>query len=1158
MGKNNILMKLKEKFTPTIYSIGMEYYKKRIGGITALYADGNLVTLDGEFQENKLYHTSLTLNQKTAALEEASCDCMFFQNNKKHGACKHIVALSIIADKSEKINNIVGTDDFEVLFEDDFEEENKKEEIVKVKKEETKNENLEKDGEKKDLKRSERKSLEQKKEVNDFSDKKNNKKVGILSEIEENKKVKKEEDKEDKNENFDTKVETKKEKSFDDLENLENVESISQKIDEIYNFYLQKEKVLNEDKKELRLEVEIDEGSYSDYKYGYDYNEENNIPDYILRIKTGFQKTYYVKDIIKFVQAIVLEKEFEITSKIKYEPEKCYFSEINKNIILAIYEYSKQIQTVIENGIKDKKGLKVYDMLLNKLLFAMEKGKNFLLLGEDKQVMSSYEPIFVFENGKIEMREIEKINETSPFYHFENDSSKIFKMAENEAKFLEKFDFIDAELVNQLPKKESEKLKKTLEFEDINVAEYVEEDGEIDIFVLETEEDEIVKVNISNTVCATRKGNKYYIPRRNVELFEKLEEIVGNFAISNPTLAKNTYILNYEGLSKLSEIIDKKYSDKVKIHLENKIKNARSINVEVEVKKASNNFLDVNFEIEGIKPQDVEIVTEAIKKEKKFITLSSGELVKIANKSMEELLGIVDSIGNIKIGKNRISKVKALQLAQISKNIKNDLEKLDEFRELFHKIKNRKEVEPKNVKVSLFPYQKLGFNWLKNMYDIGFGGILADDMGLGKTLQTISLLNEVYQENKDFLGLIIVPSSLLYNWKEEIIKFTGITPTLVEGVASNRKKIIANEKNGFLITTYQALRNDIEEYKNRNFDIVVLDEAQNIKTTTSQIKKAVMKINSKVNFALTGTPVENNILELWSIFDFVIPGYLDSLSKFKKTYKEAIVNPNSSKINNLREIIAPFLLRRTKKEVLTELPEKMESNVFVTLSSEQKQLYLSYVKQAKKEMKKFDKNENNRIKILAILTKLRQICNSPALFKEDYSGEVAKIEVLKDLMPDITENGHRLLIFSQFVGTLKEIEKELTNMGIEYFYIDGNVKSKERVEICNRFNDGERQVVLISLKAGGTGLNLVGADVVIHYDPWWNIAVENQASDRAYRIGQKKSVQVIKLVTEGTIEEKIIKIQEKKRQLSENLLESKDGEKVLFEMSDKELMELLG
>lgn len=345
--------------------------------------------------------------------------------------------------------------------------------------------------------------------------------------------------------------------------------------------------------------------------------------------------------------------------------------------------------------------------------------------------------------------------------------------------------------------------------------------------------------------------------------------------------------------------------------------------------------------------------------------------------------------------------------------------------------------------------------------------------------------------------------------------------------------------------------------KTKKFEIVVLDEAQNIKTATSQIKKAVMKLNSKVNFALTGTPVENNILELWSIFDFVLPGYLDNLTKFKKTYKEALVNPNSAKVTNLREIIAPFLLRRTKKEVLTELPEKMESNMIVTLSSEQKQLYLSYVKQAKKEMKKFNENENNRMKILAILTKLRQICNSPTLFKEDYKGEVAKLQVLRDLLPDITENGHRLLIFSQFVGTLKEIEKELVDLGIEYFYIDGNVKSKERMEISKKFNAGQRQVVLISLKAGGTGLNLVGADVVIHYDPWWNVAVENQASDRAYRIGQKKSVQVIKLVTEGTIEEKIIKIQENKKQLSENLLESKDNDKVLFEMSDKELMDLL-
>ena len=948
---------------------------------------------------------------------------------------------------------------------------------------------------------------------------------------------------------------------IDEFQAMENngeiLENISEKINKIYNLHLESENIDDEEKQEMRLEVEIDEGSYSDYKYGYDYNQENNVPDYILRIKTGFKKIYYVKDILKFIEAVIKEREYEITSKITYSPKNCFFNETNQKIINAIYEYSKEIQSVINSGIKDKKGLKVYEMLLNKLLTAMEKGKNLVLLGETKQIMNSYEPLFVMENGRITMRNIEKISENSPFYTFANDTTKVFKMDKNEERFFEKFDFLDTELFNQLSDEDNRKLCAVLSYENINVAEYIEEDGNIDIFVSETDEKEVVKVNLSNTVCASEKNEKYFIPRKNAKILEELKKLVEGYSITNVELIEGTYNVNYEGLGKISEYIDKKYADKVKIHLENKIKNARNIDVHIGIKKVENNFLNVSFDIEGIKAEDVEIVMEAIKNEQKYITLSSGELVKIANKSIEELVGIVDSISNLKVGENKISKIKALQLAQISKNIQEDLVKIDEFKDLFHKIKNREEIEPNNIKVNLFPYQKLGFNWLKNMYDIGFGGILADDMGLGKTLQTISLLNEIYQENHNFTALIIVPSSLLYNWKEEIIKFTGITPVLVEGTAAQRRKIISKGSKGFLITTYQALRNDIEEYKNREFDVVVLDEAQNIKTTTSQIKKAVMKINSKVNFALTGTPVENNILELWSIFDFVIPGYLDNLTKFKKTYKEAIVNPNSSKINNLREIIAPFLLRRTKKEVLTELPDKIESNMVVTLSTEQKQLYMSYIKQAKSEMKKFNENDNNRMKILAILTKLRQICNSPTLFKEDYKGEVAKLEVLRDILPDITENGHRLLIFSQFVGTLKEIEKELADMGIEYFYIDGNVKSKERVDICNKFNAGERQVVLISLKAGGTGLNLVGADVVIHYDPWWNIAVENQASDRAYRIGQKKSVQVIKLVTEGTIEEKIIKIQESKRQLSENLLENKDGEKVLFEMSDKELMELL-
>ena len=1175
MGQKSISLELKKQITPSIFVIGQEYYNESLGNITALFADGNFMTVEGEYKENSLCKTSITVEQKKGEFIEANCDCMFFKNNKKN-CCKHIVTLGMMADHSEKISKVIGTDEIEMMFEDDFEEDNKK--LAQIKEERKK----EKEKAAKSVKR---------KETEDDGKNKSRQRVKLREEklnaasFAKSEGTSVEADNLVNNENLENiDLKNKNEKvrfevfgeggekagnveflekngtaDLQEMENneeiLENVENISEKINEIYNLHLESENIDDEEKQEMRLEVEIDEGSYSDYKYGYDYNQENNVPDYILRIKAGFKKIYYVKDILKFIEAIVKEKEYEVTSKITYSPKNCFFNETNQKIINAIYEYSKEIQSVINSGIKDKKGLKVYEMLLNKLLTAMEKGKNLVLLGETKQIMNSYEPLFVVENDRIAMRNIEKISENSPFYTFANDTTKVFKMDENEERFFGKFDFLDTELFNQLSDEDNRKLCAVLGYENVNIAEYVEEDGCIDIFVSETDEKEIVKVNLSNTVCAIEKNGKYFIPRKNAKIFEELKKLVEGF--TNVEMIEGTYNVNYEGLGKISEYIDKKYADRVKIHLENKIKNARNIDVHIGIKKVENNFLNVSFDIEGIKTEDVEIVMEAIKNEQKYITLSSGELVKIANKSIEELVGIVDSISNLKVGENKISKIKALQLAQISKNIQEDLVKIDEFKDLFHKIKNREEIEPNNIKVNLFPYQKLGFNWLKNMYDIGFGGILADDMGLGKTLQTISLLNEIYQENRNFTALIIVPSSLLYNWKEEIIKFTGITPTLVEGTASQRREIISRGSKGFLITTYQALRNDIEEYKNREFNVVVLDEAQNIKTTTSQIKKAVMKINSKVNFALTGTPVENNILELWSIFDFVIPGYLDNLTKFKKTYKEAIVNPNSSKINNLREIIAPFLLRRTKKEVLTELPDKIESNMVVTLSTEQKQLYMSYIKQAKSEMKKFNENDNNRMKILAILTKLRQICNSPTLFKEDYKGEVAKLEVLRDILPDITENGHRLLIFSQFVGTLKEIEKELADMGIEYFYIDGNVKSKERVDICNKFNAGERQVVLISLKAGGTGLNLVGADVVIHYDPWWNIAVENQASDRAYRIGQKKSVQVIKLVTEGTIEEKIIKIQESKRQLSENLLESKDGEKVLFEMSDKELMELL-
>ena len=1091
---NKVTEQLKNKVSEIVFERGTSCFKRDEGIINTLLADKKFITIEADYNEkDKNIRTSMTITQKKGEYIESNCSCVDY--NQRKNICKHIVALGILSDKTKDVIETIGTENTIMKFDEIFEK------IYEISEKE--------------------KEIKPKKKI----EKNNN----LKSEIK-------------KYENG--KIENKSKKLNKENEIIEKINI----RDENKNL---------ETKKELLLEIEVDEESYSDYRYGYDYERDNFTPGYVFRIKTGIDKTYYVKDVVKFVDSIIKNEKYNITGKFVFNPEIHYFSNENRIIIEEIDKFCKKIIKT-DTIIRDKKGLKIIKGFYDKILDVIDINKRIYIFEKYMKKSEDYEPLFIKDNKRIIFREIEQIDEESYYYHFKNEPFKIYKMKQNEREFLNEIG-IDREFLNDLLKDSKSGFREKMLLKKIEVAEYTDELGDVELHVQDLNNKNFLQIKISNIVNVIKKDEKYFMPRINTELMEILDIMLEKLSIKGIGIETNDkeYIIDYEGLGVISKIIDENYSDKVKIKLDNTIKKARNINVNFEIKKINNELLDFSFNIDGIATSDVEIVIEGIKNEKTFITLTSGELVRIVNKSIEELLGVVNSVSNLKIGTNKISKIKALQLSQISKNIREDLDEIAEFKKLFKKIKDKKEKDPKNIKVNLFPYQKLGYNWLKNMYDIGFGAILADDMGLGKTLQTIAVINEIYYEKKDFLGLIVVPTSLLHNWKEEFSKFCNIKPILVEGTSKKRRDLISKFKKGLFITTYQSLRNDVEEYKDKKFDIMVLDEAQNIKTSTSQIKKAVVKLNSKVNFALTGTPVENNVMELWSIFDFVLPGYLDTFSKFKRNYKDILINPNSKKIKNLRNIISPFILRRTKKEVLTELPEKFETNVVVQLSEGQKQLYLSYVKKAKKEMSKFNKKENNRMKILAILTKLRQICNSPSLFKEDYDGEIAKIEVLKDLLPDIIENKHRLLVFSQFVGTLKEIEEELINQGIEYFYIDGSVKSMDRMEICKKFNSGEKQVVLISLKAGGTGLNLTGADVVIHYDPWWNIAVENQASDRAHRIGQENYVQVVKLVTEGTIEEKILKIQENKRILSENLLEGKNGEKVLFEMSDDELMGLL-
>jgi SNF2 family DNA or RNA helicase len=455
---------------------------------------------------------------------------------------------------------------------------------------------------------------------------------------------------------------------------------------------------------------------------------------------------------------------------------------------------------------------------------------------------------------------------------------------------------------------------------------------------------------------------------------------------------------------------------------------------------------------------------------------------------------------------------------------------------------------PTTLAPILRDYQTKGYKWLKSLANHGFGGILADDMGLGKTLQSIAFIVselEVIRKNKKPV-LIVSPSSLTYNWLSELLKFSPeIQAVVVDGTKEERQRLQKEVKNlDVVITSYPLLRRDIKWFDHQSFHTVFFDEAQAFKNPLTQTARAVKRIKADNRFALTGTPIENSLEELWSIFHVVFPELFLGLKEFSTLTGEKVARR-----------IRPFLLRRLKEDVLTELPEKMESIESTELFPDQKKLYAAYLAKLRHDtLKHLDKNtlRRNRIKILAGLTRLRQICCHPALFVDGYKGRSAKFEQLLRIIEEARLSGRRVLIFSQFTKMLGLIGKELTELGLPFFYLDGHTPPEERVDICQRFNEGERDYFLISLKAGGTGLNLTGADTVILYDLWWNPAVEEQAADRAHRIGQTKVVQVIKLISRGTIEEKMNELQEKKRNLSDTIIDS--GDKMLTEEDIREIL----
>ena len=412
-------------------------------------------------------------------------------------------------------------------------------------------------------------------------------------------------------------------------------------------------------------------------------------------------------------------------------------------------------------------------------------------------------------------------------------------------------------------------------------------------------------------------------------------------------------------------------------------------------------------------------------------------------------------------------------------------------------------------------------------------------------------------------SLVVSPSSLTLNWQNEASKFTNELRTVViRGTLQERKRLIEEIDNyDLVITSYDLLKRDIEIYKEKDYEFkyIIADEAQYLKNSSTKNAKAIKQIKAETRYALTGTPIENSLAELWSIFDFIMPGYLFSYRKFKNIYETPIVKEEDYQaMSKLKMLIEPFILRRNKKEVLTELPEKTVTVLNNEMNEEQKNLYLTYLLRAKQEIAEkieLDGYENSQMQILAALTRLRQICCHPSLFIDEYNAGSSKLEQCIEIIEEAINGGHKILLFSGYTSMFEIIEKELKKRNINYFKLTGATKVDERMKMVDEFNENSNvKLFLISLKAGGTGLNLTGADMVIHYDPWWNISTENQATDRAYRIGQKNNVQVYKLITKNSIEEKIYELQEKKAKLANSMLETKT--KFINKFSREEIMKL--
>jgi SNF2 family DNA or RNA helicase len=924
-----------------------------------------------------------------------------------------------------------------------------------------------------------------------------------------------------------------------------------------------------------------------------------------LSLRVGLQRLYVVKEIGEFLDCIKTGRELEYGKNFTFEPHNMRFNEHDRAVIqllLDMYEGHlawQELENPFDNSSPFKKHLPLTGIYLKKFLDALGDRSFILCLGSlppfESKVKREALPLeftlktqgedlaLVFETDKLPV----KLTRDGSYFVF---GEEIYFASPDQREVL-------PHLVKDLQKGISQTLLLPAQTKEFFVSEAlptVERLGKLkiqsDLEAKFSREELSAKIFFEKGVgngIAARVEFHYglsiinpFSPNRNAQATEDViliraveeeRDILNIFEQADFSVTQGKIHLDDEqkifefAITYLPLLQDKTkiyYSEDFKLNIRSSMSFSGRIRLD-----ESLDLLEVSFEYGEMEPDELAAVFDALQLKKKYFRLKDGSFLDLNQPELDVMAKLLDNLDltaeNFSGEIINLPKYRAMYIDNYLRQANlPGVQRNLAFKNFVQSILEPQDGDfepPEALMPVLRDYQKTGFKWLKTLTSYGLGGILADDMGLGKTLQVLSFI--LFEKGKGpGPALVIAPTSLIYNWQEEANRFTPELKVLVvEGNPSIRRAQLEGVNNwDLVVTSYPLFRRDTEIYGDLEFSYCFLDEAQHIKNPHTINAKSVQQIKAKGYFALTGTPIENSLSELWSIFNFVMPGYLLSHEQFRKKYEMPIIRgEDPAPLVELGRHVTPFILRRLKSDVLTELPEKIETRLKAQMTDAQRKIYLAFLQEAKSNIAREIKEvgfEKSHIKILAALTRLRQICCHPGMFIEDYSGESGKMELFKEVLADALDGGHRVLVFSQFTSMLDIIQNHLSAEGIEHFYLSGSTKAADRSQMVKNFNDGAGKVFLISLKAGGTGLNLTGADMVIHFDPWWNPAVEEQATDRAHRIGQKKVVQVIKLVTQGTIEEKVYALQEKKKELIESVIQP--GETWLAKMSEQELRDL--